>query len=75
MPRVIVTDKFGSYAAAKAEVLPDVAQLSEKRANNRAEDSHQPTQGRERRMRGFKSCAGDLQNGHKWMNPVSPIND
>ena len=39
-PRVIVTDKLGSYAAARAEVLPDVAHLSDKRANNRAENSH-----------------------------------
>ena len=55
-PRVIVTDKLGSYAAAKAEVLPDVAHQSDKRANNRAENSHQPTRERERRMRGFKSA-------------------
>ena len=40
VPRVIVTDKLGSYAAAKAEMLPDVARLSDKRANNRAENSH-----------------------------------
>ena len=33
-PRVIVTDKLGSYAAAKAERLSDVAHLSDKRANN-----------------------------------------
>ena len=59
-PRVIITDKLGSYAAAKAEVLPDVAHLSDKRANNRAENSHQPTRERERRKRGFKS-AGHAQ--------------
>ena len=55
-PRVIVTDKLGSYAAARAEVLPDEVHLSDKRANNRAENSHQPTRERERRMRGFKSA-------------------
>ena len=59
-PRVIVTDKLGSYAAARAEVLPDVVRLSDKRANNRAENSHQPRRERERRMRGFKS-AGHAQ--------------
>ena len=58
--RVIITDKLGSYAAAKAEVLPDVAHQSDKRDNNRAENSHQPTRERERRMRGFKS-AGHAQ--------------
>ena len=59
-PRVIVTDKLGRYAAARAGVLPDVAHLSYKRANHRAENSHQPTRERERRMRGFKS-AGHAQ--------------
>src|SRR5437667_7196186 len=53
VPRTIVTDKLGSYAAAKTELLPSVLHLQGKQANNRAENSHQPT--RERRMRGFKS--------------------
>jgi putative transposase len=44
--RAIVTDKLGSYAAAKAEVLPDVEHLRDKRSNNRAENSHQPTRTR-----------------------------
>ena len=57
VPWVIITDKLGSYAAARAEVLPNVAHLQDKRANNRAECSHQPTRERERRMRGFKSPA------------------
>src|ERR1700674_3042938 len=55
IPRAIITDKLGSYAAAKAEVLPDVEHIRDKRSNNRAENSHQPTRERERRMRGFKS--------------------
>ena len=59
-PRVIVTDKLRSYAAAKAELLPDVAHVQDKESNNRAENSHQPTRERERRMRGFKS-AGHAQ--------------
>jgi putative transposase len=49
VPRAIVTDKLGSYAAAKAEVLPSVRHIQDKRANNRAENSHQPTRERERR--------------------------
>ena len=60
-PRVIVTDKLGSYAAAKAEMLPDVAHVRDKGLNNRAENSHQLTRERERRMRGFKS-AGHAQS-------------
>jgi putative transposase len=54
-PRVIITDQLGSYAAAKAEVLPAVEHRRDKGLNNRAENSHQPTRERERRMRGFKS--------------------
>jgi len=60
IPRVIITDKLGSYAAAKAEILPNVAHIHDRRSNNRAENSHQPTRERERRMRSFKS-AGHAQ--------------
>jgi putative transposase len=60
VPRVIITDKLRSYAAAIAEIMPDVLHRQDKRSNNRAENSHQPTRERERRMRGFKS-AGHAQ--------------
>ena len=60
VPRAFITDQLASYAAAKAEVVPHVRHLQDKRANNRAENSHQPTRERERRMRGFKS-AGHAQ--------------
>ena len=59
-PRRIITDKLRSYVSAKAELLPDVEHLRSKFQNNRAENSHQPTRERERRMRGFKS-AGHAQ--------------
>ena len=55
MPRVVSTDKLASYAAAKREVLRSVEHRQHKRLNNRAENSHQPTRERERRMRRFKS--------------------
>ena len=55
IPRVIITDKLRSFGAAKAEILPDVLHIQDKGKNNRAENSHQPTRERERRMRGFKS--------------------
>jgi len=55
VPRVIITDKLASYGAAKREVLPSVEHRQHKRLNNRAENSHQPTRERERRMRRFKS--------------------
>jgi len=55
IPRVLITDKLASYAAAKQEVLPSVEHRQHKRLNNRAENSHQPTRQRERTMRRFKS--------------------
>ena len=54
-PRRIVTDKLGSYGAARKEILPDVVHDQGKRMNNRAEISHQPTRQRQRQMRRFKS--------------------
>ena len=55
VPRVIVTDQLASYGAAHAEVMPHIPHLRARRLNNRAENSHQPTRERERRMRRFKS--------------------
>jgi len=54
-PRVIVTDKLRSYGAAKRVVMPGVTHRQHRYLNNRAENSHQPTRERERRMRRFKS--------------------
>jgi len=54
-PRVIVTDKLKSYGAAKREILRKVEHRQHKGLNNRAENSHQPTRLREKRMRRFKS--------------------
>ena len=59
VPRKIVTDQLRSYPAAKADIpeLVGVKHLFVKaaaRLNNRAENSHQPTRERERRMRGFR---------------------
>jgi putative transposase len=55
VPRAIITDKLRSYAAAKVEMMPSVEHQHQGRLNNRAENSHQPSRERERRMRGFKS--------------------
>ena len=54
-PGVIVTDKLGSYAAAKSEVLSGAEHRQSRYLNNRCEVSHQPTRRHERRMRRFKS--------------------
>jgi putative transposase len=54
-PRVIITDKLRSYGAAERVVMPGAAHRRHPYLNNRAENSHQPTRERERRMRRFKS--------------------
>src|ERR1700744_1651830 len=54
-PRVLITDKLKSYAAAKREIMPGVQHRQNKGLNNRAENSHQPTRRRERIMKRFKS--------------------
>jgi putative transposase len=60
VPRVMITDKLGSYEAAHKDVMPSVEHRRHRRLNNRAEDSHQPTRQRERMMRRFTS-AGHAQ--------------
>jgi len=47
VPRVIVTNKLRSYSAARTEVMPSVEHVQQKYQNNRAENSHQPTNARE----------------------------
>ena len=54
-PRVMITDRLASYAAAKRVVMPGVEHRQHKGLNNRAENSHQPTRRRERIMKRFKS--------------------
>ncbi len=71
MPRVLITDKLGSYEAAKAEVMPSVEHRRHRRLNNRAENSHQPTRQRERTMRRFKS-AGHAQ---RFLSAFGPIRE
>jgi putative transposase len=56
VPRVLVTDKLGSYAAARRQVLRSVEHRQSKYLNNRAENSHQPTRQRERAMKKFTSA-------------------
>jgi putative transposase len=55
-PRVMVTDKLRSYAAAKRELRCGAEHRQHKGLNNRAENSRQPTRRRERIMKCFKSA-------------------
>jgi hypothetical protein len=56
-PRKIVTDKLRSSPVTHREVMSDVVHVTDHYANNRAEQSHEATRLRERRMRRFKSMA------------------
>ena len=57
-PKRIITDKLGSYGAAKRKVMPKVEHRQHKGLNNRAENSHVPVRKRERMMQGFRSWSG-----------------
>jgi putative transposase len=57
-PRLLITDKLGSYAAARRQVMPAVEHRSHKGLNNRAENSHLPVRRRERAMQGFRFPGG-----------------
>lgn len=70
-PRVIVTDKLGSYGAAKREILPGVEHRQSRYLNNRCEVSHQPTRRRERHMRRFKS----VRQAQQFLSIHTPIHN
>ena len=70
MPRVLITDKLKSYAAAKREVMPGVEHRQSRYLNNRCENSQRPTRQRERRMQRFKS-AGHAQRFLSAYGPIS----
>src|ERR1700730_9916956 len=55
VPTVIVTDKLRSNGAALREIGFSGLHEQGLRANNRAENSHQPLRRRERKMQGFKA--------------------
>jgi putative transposase len=69
VPRVMVTDKLKSYESAKKQVMLSVEHRQHKGLNNRAENSHQPTRVRERRMRRFKS----LGQAQRFLSTFGPI--
>ncbi len=69
VPRVVITDKLASYGAAMRAVLPSAEHRRHKGLNNRAENSHQPTRERERRMRRFK----DPGHAQRFLAAYGPI--
>jgi putative transposase len=69
VPRVVITDKRASYGAALRDVLPSVEHRRHKGRTNRAENSHQPTRERERRMRRCK----DPGHAQRFLAAYGPI--
>jgi putative transposase len=69
VPRVIITDTLKRYGAAKREILPGVEHRQHKGLNNRAENSHQPTRLREKKMRRFKSA----RHAQRFLSAFGPI--
>jgi putative transposase len=55
LPQVMVTEKLGSYPAAKAKLVPGVDHRRHKGINNAVEASHRHTRRREKIMGRFKS--------------------
>ena len=68
VPRVIVTDKLGSYQVAHRELLASVEHRRSKYLN-RAENSYQPTRQRERAMKRFKS----IRHAQRFLSAFSGI--
>jgi transposase-like protein len=54
-PEALVTDKLGSYGAAKSQLGLSARHEQGLRRNNRAENSHQPLRRREFKLQRFKS--------------------
>ena len=71
VPRVLITDKLGSYGVAHRRLTPSVEHRQSKYLNNRAENSHQPTRQRERAMKRFTS-PGHAQRFLSAFNGISP---
>jgi transposase-like protein len=67
----MITDKLGSYAAAKREIVPGVEHRQHKGLNTRAETSHQPTRRREQIMKRFKSA----HHAQRFLSAHGPINN
>src|SRR5260221_1623349 len=56
-PKLLTTDKLGSYGSAFRQLRLTCPHQQGLRANNRTENSHQVVRRRERKMQRFKSAA------------------
>ena len=71
MSKELVTDKLASYVVAHRDLMPSVERRRSKYLNNRAENSHQPTEQRERTMKFFRS-SGVAQRFLTVFSVISP---
>src|SRR6476660_7183881 len=65
----ILVQSRSNKKAAKREILPGVEHRQHKGLNNRAENSHQPTRLREKKMRRFKSA----KQAQRFLSAFGPI--
>ena len=70
-PRKIVTDKLASYRSACKTHYPLTSHITDKWANNRAENSHPMTRVRERKMKKFKS----MTQAQRFLSAMGEIYD
>ena len=72
-PRVVVTDKLGSYVKLIQTLAPDADHRAHKGVNNRIENSHRLTRKREKIMGRFKSPrqAQRFLSAHDQINTIS----
>src|ERR687889_458447 len=70
-PDQLVTDKLGSYGAARRELGLSCRHEQGLRRNNRAENSHQPGRRRERKMQRFKSPA----SAQRFLSMHAPVHN
>jgi len=70
-PDVLVTDKLGSYGAARRELGLSARHEQGLRKNNRVENSHQPVRRRERKQQRFKSA----QSAQRFLAMHAPVHN
>src|SRR3954463_5978566 len=68
-PDVLVTDKLGSYGAARRQLGLSAHHEQGLRENNRVENSHQPVRRRERKQQRFKSA----QSAQRFLAMHAPV--
>ena len=72
VPDRLVTDDLRSYAAAVRDLGLASRHDRGRWRNNRAENSHQPTRRRERKMQGFKSAGSAQSFSQRMRQPKTP---